>query len=197
MGMDARIGSKFLNAGPGYGGSCFPKDTKALVNIGKIYRCDLGIVRAAIDANEKQKMRMVYKIKKEMKSLEGKTFSVLGLAFKKNTDDMREAPSITILKELFILGARFRVYDPKAMEKAKKCFDELKIQAIEYCEDEYDASKDADAIIIMTEWNQFRSLDLDKIKSRMKGNYFFDLRNIYNNESMLGKGFKYFSVGRV
>ena len=197
MGMDARIGSRFLNAGPGYGGSCFPKDTKALVNIGKIYQCDLGIVRAAIDANEKQKMRMVYKIEKEMGHLEGKTFGVLGLAFKKNTDDMREAPSITILKELSILGARFRVYDPKAMKKAKKCFDELNIQIIKYCDDEYDASEDTDAIILMTEWNQFRSLDLDNIKSKMNGNYFFDLRNIYNNEVMLGKGFKYYSVGRV
>lgn len=196
MGMDGRIGSKFLHAGPGYGGSCFPKDTKALVHIGEMYQCDLGIVKATINANEKQKKRMTDKIKAEMGSLEGRQFGVLGLSFKNNTDDMREAPSLTILKELSLQGALFKVYDPKAMEKAADCFEKLNIQVEEFCKDEYDASENTDAVILMTEWNQFRSLDIDKIKSNMKGNYFFDLRNIYNSETMSEKGFKYISIGR-
>lgn len=197
MGMDGRIGSKFLHAGPGYGGSCFPKDTKALVHIGEIHQCDLGIVKAAIQANERQKHRMVDKIKGEMGSLKGKQFGVLGLSFKNNTDDMREAPSLTILKELSLLGAQFKVYDPKAMKKASACFEASDIPIMKYCEDEYDASEDADAIILMTEWNQFRSFNADKIKSNMKGDYFFDLRNIYSKEAMIQKGFQYFSVGRA
>ena len=158
MGMDGRIGSKFLHAGPGYGGSCFPKDTKALVNLGKSHQCELGIVNAAIDANEKQKLRLAGRIKTEMGSLEGRNFGILGLSFKNNTDDMREAPSLTIMKELSEGGARFKVYDPKAMEKAAGY--------------------------------------LDQIKKRMAGDYFFDLRNIYSNEVMTEKGFRYFSVGR-
>ena len=196
MGMDGRIGSKFLHAGPGFGGSCFPKDTKALVNLGNNYQCDLEIVKATIQANEKQKRRLADKIKTEMGSLEGKKFGVLGLSFKNNTDDMREAPVLSILKELSLNGAQFKVYDPKAMGKATNYFSELNIDIMKYCDDEYEASEDADAIILMTEWNQFRSLDIDQIKSKMRGSYFFDLRNIYSNESMSEKGFQYFSVGR-
>jgi len=196
MGMDGRIGSKFLHAGPGYGGSCFPKDTKALVNLGDNYQCDLEIVKATIQANEKQKRRLADKIKTEMGSLEGKRFGILGLSFKNNTDDMREAPSLSIMKELSLHGAQFNVYDPKAMEKASTYFSELNIHIIKYCDDEYDASEDVDAIILMTEWNQFRSLDIEHIKSKMRGSYFFDLRNIYSNEAMSEKGFQYFSVGR-
>lgn len=197
MGMDGRIGSKFLHAGPGYGGSCFPKDTKALVKIGETYNCELGLVKAAIKANEKQKYRLVQRIKNEMSSLDGKLIGVLGLSFKNNTDDMREAPSLTILKELSLLGAQFKVYDPKAMEKAVTYFKALNIPILKYCDDEYDASEGTDAIILITEWNQFRSLNVDRIKSGMKGDYFFDLRNIYNREAMTEKGFKYYSVGRV
>lgn len=197
MGMDGRIGSKFLHAGPGYGGSCFPKDTKALVNLGESYQCDLGIVKATILANEKQKLRLAEKVKSEMGQLEGKKFGVLGLSFKNNTDDMREAPALTILKELSEWGACLRVYDPKAMEKASGCFRDLEIQIVKYCEDEYDASEDADAMLLLTEWNQFRSLDLDRIRSRMAGDHFFDFRNIYSRETMEEKGFRYFSVGRA
>lgn len=196
MGMDGRIGSKFLHAGPGYGGSCFPKDTKALVHIGNLHQCNLGIVKATIEANDKQKHRMVEMIVREMGPLKGKIVGVLGLAFKNNTDDMREAPAVSILKELSEQGAQFRVYDPKAMQNAEKLFHNSNIPAIKYCMDEYDASLNADALILMTEWNQFRSLDLDKIIEVMKGNYFFDFRNIYSMESMLHKGFQYFSVGR-
>lgn len=196
MGMDGRIGAKFLHAGPGFGGSCFPKDTKALVTLGKKYQCNLEIVKATIQANEKQKKRLADKIKTEMGSLEGKRIGVLGLSFKNNTDDMREAPALSILKELSLNGAQFKVYDPKAMEKASAYFSKLDIHIVKYCDDEYDAAEDADAIILITEWNQFRSLDIDHIKSGMKGNYFFDFRNIYNNEMMAQKGFQYFSVGR-
>lgn len=197
MGMDGRIGSKFLHAGPGYGGSCFPKDTQALVRIGENHQCELGIVKATIQANEKQKLRMVQKIREAMGSLEGKQFGILGLAFKNNTDDMRESPSLTILKELAMLGAKLKVYDPKAMKNASAYFAASKIPIIKFCENEYDASEDADAIILMTEWNQFRSLDTDRIKAKMKQDYFFDLRNIYTKEVMGQKGFQYFSVGRI
>lgn len=196
MGMDGRIGSKFLHAGPGFGGSCFPKDTKALVNLGEHHDCSLEIVKATIQANERQKIRLAERVKKEMDSLEGKKLGILGLSFKNNTDDMREAPSLTIMKELSSCGALFRVYDPKAMKKAEDCFKDLDIQIIKYCDDEYDASEDVDAVILLTEWNQFRSLDLDQIKFRMAGDCFFDLRNIYSNEVMAEKGFRYFSVGR-
>lgn len=197
MGMDGRIGSKFLHAGPGYGGSCFPKDTKALVYIGDFHECNLGIVKATIEANEKQKHRMAETIVREIGPLEGKILGVLGLAFKNNTDDMREAPVINIIKELSEQGARFRVYDPKAMQNAEKVFRNKNIAIEKYCIDEYDASQDVDALILMTEWNQFRSLNLDKIIEVMKGNYFFDFRNIYSKESMLQKGFQYYSVGRA
>lgn len=196
MGMDGRIGSKFLHAGPGYGGSCFPKDTKALVYIGDFHECNLGIVKATIEANEKQKHRMAETIVREIGPLEGKILGVLGLAFKNNTDDMREAPVINIIKELSEQGARFRVYDPKAMQNAEKVFRNKNIAIEKYCIDEYDASQNVDALILMTEWNQFRSLNLDKIIEVMKGNYFFDFRNIYSKESMLQKGFQYYSVGR-
>lgn len=196
MGMDGRIGSKFLHAGPGYGGSCFPKDTKALINIGEVNHCDLGIVKATVKANEKQKLKMVGKIKQEMGSLDGKILGVLGLSFKNNTDDMREAPSVTILKKLSELGAQLKVYDPKAIKKAEICFKDNHISILKYCLDEYEACEGADGIILITEWNQFRSLDMDKVKFNMKGNYFFDLRNIYNKEIMTNKGFNYYSVGR-
>lgn len=196
MGMDGRIGSKFLHAGPGYGGSCFPKDTKAIVSIADEYNCNMGIIKATIAANEKQKLRMVHKITSEMGNLDGKVFGILGLAFKNNTDDMREAPSITILSELAKNGGKFKVYDPKAMKKAPCKLQHINEHILKYCKDEYETCYAADAVIIITEWNQFRSLDLDRIKTSMTGEYFFDLRNIYPKEFVLEKGFKYVSVGR-
>ncbi|MBC2580056.1 UDP-glucose/GDP-mannose dehydrogenase family protein [Clostridium sp. DJ247] len=196
MGMDGRIGSKFLHAGPGYGGSCFPKDTRSLVSIGNEYNCNMGIIKATIAANEKQKLRMVDKITSEIGNLDGRVFGILGLAFKNNTDDMREAPSITILSELAKTGAKFKVYDPKAMEKASDKLQHINEHILKYCKDEYDTCHDVDAVIIITEWNQFRSLDLDRIKASMRGEYFFDLRNIYPKEFVLEKGFKYISIGR-
>ena len=137
------------------------------------------------------------KIRSEMGDLKGKLFGVLGLLFKNNTDDMKEAPSLSILKELAAYGAAFKVYDPKARGKAEAYFLEYKIEIIKYCHDEYDVSEEADAVILLTEWNQFRSLDLDRIKSEMSGNYFFDFRNIYASDLMTEKGFQYFSVGRT
>ncbi|WP_234123384.1 UDP-glucose dehydrogenase family protein [Clostridium hydrogenum] len=195
MGMDGRIGSKFLHAGPGYGGSCFPKDTQALVKIAKDYDCKLGIVSSTIEANNRQKLRMVDKILQAMGEVEGKTFGILGLAFKNNTDDMRESTSITIINELAKRGAKFKVYDPKAMEEARWRLKNV-IDVIDFCNDEYEAALETDGLVIITEWNQFRSLDLDKIKECMRGNCFFDLRNIYPRDIVENKGFKYYCVGR-
>lgn len=195
MGMDGRIGSKFLHVGPGYGGSCFPKDTRALVSISKEYDCDLSIINATIKANEKQKIRLTKKIIEELENEDNKTVAVLGLAFKNNTDDTRESPALSIIEGLACKGFNLRVYDPKAIEEAK-----IKLKKIEdrivYCSDEYDAAANAEALIIVTEWNQFRSLNLDKVKQNMDGCYFFDLRNIYNKEIVEAKGYKYYSVGR-
>jgi UDPglucose 6-dehydrogenase len=196
MGMDGRIGSKFLHVGPGYGGSCFPKDTKAIVKIGEEYNCNLGIIKATIAANDKQKLRIVDKIIKELGDVQGKILGILGLSFKNNTDDMREAPSITILSELAIKGAKFKIYDPKAMEEAKLRLGHIEENILMYCKDEYETCTNADALIIITEWNQFRSLELNTIKATMRGEYFFDLRNIYPKEHVLEKGFKYISIGR-
>ena len=196
MGMDGRIGSKFLHVGPGYGGSCFPKDTRALVAIGEANNCNIGIVKATIAANERQKLRMAEKISDDMGDLNGKILAILGLSFKNNTDDMREAPAITILSELVKKGARFKLYDPKAMNQACLKLNHIKENIISYGIDEYDTCCDADAVVIITEWNQFRSLDFVRLRASMKDKYFFDLRNIYNEELLLKNGFKYISVGR-
>lgn len=195
MGMDVRIGSKFLNAGPGYGGSCFPKDIQALLKIGRDYGCELSIIDSTIKANEKQKLRIINKIVNTMGSVEGKTICILGLAFKPETDDMRESPALTIIKELFKKGAVFKVYDPQAFKEAKWRFEDIN-DRITYCDDEYMAVKDADALVIITEWNQFKSLNLDKIRKSMKDYYFFDLRNIYDPTKVSEMGFKYYSIGR-
>lgn len=195
MGMDRRIGSKFLHAGPGYGGSCFPKDIQALLKIGRDYGCELSIIDSTVKANDNQKLRMINKILSIMGSVEGKTICVLGLAFKPETDDMREAPALTIIKELFKRGAIFKVYDPQAFKEAKWRFEDIN-DRITYCDDEYVAVKDADALVIITEWNQFRNLNLEKIRKSMKDNYIFDLRNIYNPVKVSERGFKYYSIGR-
>jgi UDPglucose 6-dehydrogenase len=191
MGLDQRIGTKFLHAGPGYGGSCFPKDTRALLNIAK--KCDytFEIVKAAIDVNDEQRLRMLDKIKKSLGSLNGKTIGVLGLAFKPNTDDMREAPAIDIITGMQKDGARIKAYDPVAMHEAAKF-----IKDVEFVDDTYSAITGTDALVFITEWNQFRSLDLDKIKRLMKAPVIVDLRNIYDPYRMRENGFMYFSVGR-
>lgn len=199
MGMDGRISPKFLHAGPGFGGSCFPKDTRAIVNIGKEHDCEMKVVQAAIDANEKQKQSIVKKIIKNVgtdSSLEGKTIAILGLSFKPDTDDMREAPSIDIIQGLVAAGAKIQAYCPEGIREAKLRLKEIDY-AIKYMNDEFEACKEADALVIITEWYQFRSMDLKKIRNNMKDNYFFDLRNIYSKKREQVKEFKYFGVGIV
>jgi len=192
MGLDRRIGPKFLHAGPGYGGSCFPKDTLALLQIGKENNIDLGIIKATVKANELQKEKAAGKIINTFPQIKGKTICILGLSFKPNTNDLRDAPAIFIINRLLKAGARVRVYDPVAMEDAKQI-----LSKITYCKDAYDAANGSDAVAIVTEWNQFRNLDLGKIKKLAKGNFFFDLRNIYEPDRLRKMGFKYYSVGRV
>jgi len=192
MGLDRRIGPKFLHAGPGYGGSCFPKDTLALLQIGKENNIDLGIIKATVKANELQKEKAAGKIINTFPQIKGKTICILGLSFKPNTNDLRDAPAIFIINRLLKAGARIRVYDPVAMEDAKQI-----LSKITYCKDVYDAVKGSDAVVIVTEWNQFRNLDLVKIKKLAKGNFFFDLRNIYEPDRLRKMGYKYYSVGRM
>jgi len=191
MGLDQRIGTKFLHAGPGYGGSCFPKDTRALVSIARKCEYDFKIVDAAIKVNDEQRQRMLEKIKQALGNMKGKTVAVLGLAFKPNTDDMREAPSIDIIAGMQKEGARIKAYDPIAMHEAQEV-----LQNVEFVDDTYSAVTDADALVLVTEWNQFRSLDLDKIKRLLKTPIVIDLRNIYEPLKMREHGFTYVSVGR-
>jgi len=192
MGLDHRIGAKFLHPGPGYGGSCFPKDTRALLTIAASNNLELGIVKSAVEANEKQKSIMIDKIKNGIGDIKGRTIAVLGLSFKPNTNDMREAPSVSIIDNLLKGKARIRAFDPIAMDDAKTIFH----AKIKYAKGPYDCVKGADAVIIMTEWNEFRNLELLKIKTLMKSPNFFDLRNIYEPEKMKRLGFNYFCVGR-
>lgn len=192
MGLDERIGAKFLNAGPGYGGSCFPKDTLALNKTAQERGASLRIVESAIEINSAQKARMVRKIKEALGGTEaGKIVACLGLTFKAETDDMRDAQSLTILPALTEKGTRVRAHDPQGIEAAKKLMPE-----IEYCADPYETCEGADAVIIMTEWNQYRALDIDKLGEIMKDKIFIDLRNIYDPKTLKEKGFKYFGVGR-
>ena len=194
IGLDKRIGKYFLHAGPGYGGSCFPKDTKALVNTGKEFGVEMSLIDSVINANDLHKLKMVDKITAALGDVEGKTIAVLGLSFKPETDDVREAPSSTIVHELHRRGAHIRAYDPAAMENAARfAFSDIPIA---YAQDEYDCVAGAYAVVLVTEWNQFRSLDLEQMKSTMAAPYFFDFRNIYERRDVEEKGFAYFGVGR-
>jgi UDPglucose 6-dehydrogenase len=192
IGLDQRIGPKFLHAGPGFGGSCFPKDTRALLRLAEQQAVEMGIVRAAIRANEKQRDIIFEKISLAVGGVKGKTVSVLGLSFKPNTDDLREAPSLSLIERLLKAKAKLRAYDPVAMEGARALFPQ-----VTYCGDAYEAARDADVLVIVTEWNQFRNLDIGKIKGVMRQRFFFDLRNIYEPAKMKKLGFRYFSVGRL
>jgi UDPglucose 6-dehydrogenase len=191
MGMDNRIGRKFLHPGPGYGGSCFPKDTKAFTKVGDKYNVETSVVDAVIAANDRQRLMMMPKIEKVVGDLNGKQIGVLGLSFKPETDDMRESPATDIIKEMQKRGANVKAFDPVAMEEAKHSLPD-----ISYATDEYDAIKDADALVIITEWNQFRALDMDKVKSLLKSPKIVDLRNIYEPKEMRELGFEYVGVGR-
>jgi UDPglucose 6-dehydrogenase len=194
MGRDGRISPKFLHAGPGYGGSCFPKDTLALAEIGRAAGARIELIEQTVKSNETQKKLMAKKIIETMGSVEGKTLAILGLAFKPNTDDMRESPAITIIEELAAAGAKFRTYDPEAMEEAawrlKSVGDKLA-----FTTGEYDAIEGSDAVVILTEWNQFRNLDLPRVKELLKSSCFFDLRNIYRRDIIEEAGFTYVGVG--
>jgi UDPglucose 6-dehydrogenase len=191
MGLDNRIGSKFLHPGPGFGGSCFPKDTSAIVNIAKEHGYDFEIVKAVIKVNKRQRALMVEKIKKQTGELKDKWIGILGLSFKPNTDDMRDAPSVSIIKGLQKEGAKVRAYDPAAMEEAKKFLDD-----IEYCNDPYSVAEGSDALVILTEWNQFRNLEINKIKGLLKKPVVIDLKNIYDPKKMKEMGIRYTGVGR-
>lgn len=191
MGLDQRIGSKFLHAGPGFGGSCFPKDTRALLQVARNVRVPLNIIRSVIKANENQKERAVRRIKAAMRPVKGKTIGVLGLSFKPNTNDIRESPSIYIIQKLLKAGAEIKAFDPAAVNDAKKI-----LPSITYCKNAYDTVKNADAVVLATEWNQFRSLNLSRIRKLLKSEYFFDLRNVYEPEKIKKMGFRYYSIGR-
>lgn len=191
MGMDNRIGRKFLHPGPGYGGSCFPKDTRALTTVADQFGVETLIVDAVIEANERQRQAMIPKIKGLVGDLAGKRIAVLGLSFKPETDDMRESPAIDILNALRSEGASIKAFDPVAMEESRHYIDGL-----EYAADEYDAIEGADALVIITEWNQFRALDMEKVRTLLKAPKIADLRNIYEPSDMKALGFEYVGVGR-
>lgn len=193
MGLDGRIGRKFLHPGPGYGGSCFPKDTKALARIAQEHAVSSRIVEAVIEVNEAQKARMISKIRSAFGQDEsGKTIAVLGLTFKPETDDMRDSPALSILPKLLDNGAKIKANDPQGMQEAG----ELLPQAIEYYKDIYETVEGADAVVLLTEWNVYRGLDLKRVLDNMQGNIFIDLRNVYEPETMKEAGFEYFCVGR-
>ncbi|GAN34525.1 MAG: UDP-glucose/GDP-mannose dehydrogenase family protein [Candidatus Brocadia sp. AMX2] len=191
IGLDSRIGPRFLQAGAGYGGSCFPKDVKALAEIMKANGIEAKILTAVDEVNELQKRSLIEKIKKLVPVLKGKNIAIWGLAFKPKTDDMREAPSILIIQQLQELGAKIKAFDPEAQETAKKI-----LQDVTYCDDPYFAVKGCDALVIVTEWNEFRDLDLKKVKRLIKHPNIIDGRNIYEPYEMEKLGFNYICVGR-
>ncbi|HEY3103927.1 MAG TPA: UDP-glucose/GDP-mannose dehydrogenase family protein [Pyrinomonadaceae bacterium] len=191
IGMDRRIGGKFLHPGPGFGGSCFPKDTRALAVIGRQYDSPTRIVDAVIEVNERQREAMLPKIEKLAAGLSGKRIAVFGLSFKPETDDMRDAPAIDIIRGLLDAGANVIAYDPVAQHEAAKV-----LPTIDYAEDEYAAATGADALVFVTEWNQFRALDMERIRKLMRTPNIADLRNIYEPADMREMGFNYVCVGR-
>jgi len=190
IGLDGRIGSKFLHAGPGFGGSCFPKDTLALVRTAREANSPSQIVEAVVAVNDERKQAMVKKIETAFGGVKGKTVAILGLTFKPNTDDMRDAPSLVIVPKLQAAGATIRAYDPEGGKEARKYL------GIEQCKDAYDAVLGADGVVILTEWNEFRALDLVKVKAALKTALMVDLRNIYRPTQMAQAGFRYVSIGR-
>ncbi|MBE7731976.1 UDP-glucose dehydrogenase family protein [Devosia faecipullorum] len=193
IGLDNRIGSKFLHAGPGYGGSCFPKDTLALVKIGQDFESPMRLVETTVAINDQRKRAMARKVIASCGGdVRGKTIGVLGLTFKPNTDDMREAPSIDIIQGLMDKGAHVVAYDPQGMDSAR----ELLPKEVDYADSAYEAAIDADALVLITEWNEFRSLDLGRLKLSMKSAVLVDLRNVYRYDEVARHGFAYASIGR-
>jgi UDPglucose 6-dehydrogenase len=193
IGLDNRIGSKFLHAGPGYGGSCFPKDALALIKTGQHYEAPLRIVETVVAVNDQRKRAMARKVSAALGGkLRGRTVAVLGLTFKPNTDDMREAPSISIIAGLQDMGAIVRAYDPAGVEQAKRVLSD-----VHFCESAYECAEGADALVIVTEWEQFRALDFGRLKAVMLNPVVVDLRNVYRPDDMLKQGFAYHAVGRT
>jgi len=191
VGLDGRIGPKFLHAGPGYGGSCFPKDTVGFLKVAEAAGSGLEIVQAAVRVNHQQRRRMVQKVSDAVGDLKGKTIGVLGLSFKPRTDDVREAPAIHVIRDMQEKGASIRAYDPAAMDNARKI-----LNGVEYCDDAYSVCRGAHALVFMTEWNEFRELDLMRIKELLEEPVIIDTRNIYEPEDMSQLGFRYTGVGR-
>jgi len=191
MGLDGRIGPKFLHPGPGYGGSCLPKDTLALVQMAKQNDCELELLGAVTRVNTKQRDVMVRKILQALNGAEGKNVAVLGLAFKPNTDDIREAPALEIIRALIKEGVKVRAFDPAAMAEARKV-----LKGIRFCDDAYDTAQHADAVVLITEWNEFRNLDLVRLRQTVRNPVFIDLRNVYDEQHMQQAGFRYVGVGR-
>ena len=193
IGLDKRIGPKFLHPGPGYGGSCFPKDTKALVDIAKKLKTRTRIVESVVLANEERKLKMVKKIERSLGGLNKKNIAVLGITFKPNTDDLRDSPSLIIVPELKKLCKNLKIYDPAGMENAKQM---KQFKDVIWCSNTFDCIDGADAMVIITEWNEFRALDLNKVKSLLNNPLVIDLRNIYREDLMHDYGIEYLSVGR-
>ncbi len=191
MGLDKRIGSKFLHAGPGFGGSCFGKDTAALIHIGETAGYTMKLAAATKRVNEQQRARMVDKIRDAVNGVQGKTLALLGLSFKPNTDDLRDSPALMIAEHLMKEGCTIRAYDPEGLAGALNA-----LPGLVGCQDAYDAMTDADAVVLATEWNQFRNLDLEHMKSRLRVPVLIDLRNVYDPERVAACGFRYVSVGR-
>jgi UDPglucose 6-dehydrogenase len=192
IGLDGRIGGKFLNAGPGYGGSCFPKDTIALVRTARDAGAPVELVETTVKVNDERKRAMARKVVKALDGeVKGKTVGVLGLTFKPNTDDMRDAPALAIIPALQDKGAKVQAFDPEGLHEARQL-----LHDVDFKEDPYDVAQGADVLVIVTEWDQFRALDLDRIKLLMNAPNLVDLRNIYKPDDMRARGFAYTSVGR-
>ena len=194
IGLDGRIGKKFLHAGPGYGGSCFPKDTLAMVATGRQHDEPLAIVEAVVEVNRRQRLRMADKVRALLDGeIANKSIALLGLAFKPETDDVRDAPALALVESLLAEGGRIRAYDPEAMDSFRVYFDESRLT---YCADAYEAATGAEVLVLMTEWNQFRYLDLERLRGLMAGPRFADLRNVYDGAKLRALGFTYVGVGR-
>jgi UDPglucose 6-dehydrogenase len=197
MGLDGRIGPKFLHAGPGYGGSCFPKDTRALVRAGQHFQARQSITEAVVAANDARRESMAGRVVEAAGGdVSGKRIALLGLAFKPNTDDVRESPALEMIPACLDAGAQLSVFDPAAMATARAALGEDVAQGVEWCEHAYETADGADVLVILTEWNQFRALDLERLRNIMNGTIIVDLRNIYKCEEMAEYGFTYYSIGR-
>jgi len=193
MGKDGRIGPYFLHSGPGYGGSCFPKDTKSVIHTAKANGCELQVVEAVERVNHKQKQLPFLRLKEQLISLTGKTVAILGVSFKPNTDDIRESATIDLVNACLADNMTVRIFDPEAMDNARQGWGDT----IYYATDSYDAAQGADAVVIMTEWNMFRDLDLVKLKTAMRGSVFLDFRNLYSITELEAAGFDGYVLGRV